>query len=372
MVLLVSPGAWAQSSYTLADLEVLSTEGSHEEFFKHAMDIRPSERLDAWKSMVSKAGDGLGQKILTRSTISRKDFLTIEALYQWPTLKADDVFRLRRQEIGLRYLRGCVKGPIPCFDDLKAFWEKDKTDAEGAFKLAELTADLKDAPYSSWSFLEVALKSNLSEFFCKKDSVMSTLWGKIEIDYVKLGPEGDLMTKIDQTIHPDCMPSLVAEARKRLYSPPKIFDRELAFQVLKSQSKADQGVQDFFYTVYLLDNPSQGELFNYSWNRVKELGGTVTRREAVLKKLRELDPLPDSIFSTFDQQKKRVVLTHFKTYFPEYLDFYTDQCVEFYGGKGSFPSGNPTIRCQEFMNSELAPKIIDDFKIKRYQEVRKI
>lgn len=359
-------------TYTLADLEVLANEGSYNEFFQHALDIRPSERQEAWKTMVSKMGDQYSRSILTKSEINRKDFQKIETLYDLPSLRIDDVFKGRRQEIGQRFLRSCLKGDNPCWNDLKAFWEKDKTDPEVAFRLSELTANYKESPLSSWSFLEVALKSNLSEFYCKKEFVMTTLWGKIEIDYIKLGPEGDLMTKIDHTIHPDCMPSLILEARKRLFSPPKMLDRELAFQILKSQTKADTFVQDFFYTVYLLDNPSQGELFNYSWNRLRELAGKSSRRDAVMKKLRDLDPLPDGILSSLDVRKKNAILYHFKTYFPEYLDFYTDQCVEFYGGKGSFPSGNPTIHCQDFMNSELAPKIIDEFKLKKYQDVRKI
>lgn len=364
--------AGAQTSYTLADLEALAQEGSFTEFFNHALDVRPSERQDSWKTMVSKMGEAYGQSVLTKSEIAKKDFQKTEGLYTWPSLRSDDVFRLKRQEIGLRFLKACLKSENPCWGELKAFWENDKNDPEVAFKLSEMTSTLKNSPYSSWSFLEVSLKSPLSEFYCKKEFVMDNLWNKIEIDYVKLGPEGDLMLKIDQTIHPDCMPSLISEARKRLYHPPKVFDREVAFQILKSQSKADDGVKDFFYTVYLLDNPSQGELFNYSWNRIRELAGKVSRREAVLKTMKGLDPLPDAIFSSLDQTKKRVILNHFKTYFPEYLDYYTDQCVEFYGGKGSFPSGNPTIHCQQFMNSELAPQIIDDFKIKKFQEVLKI
>lgn len=362
----------AQTLYSLADLEVLVEEQGHEEFFRHALDIRPSERQEAWKTMVSKMADGLTRKLLQKSEIGRKDFLKVEELFTWPSLKTDDVFRTRRQEVGLRFIRACLKNENPCWDDLKKFWELDKTDPETAFKLAELTANLKSSPISSWSFLEISLKSSLSEFYCKKEFVMNALWGKIEMDYIKLGPEGDLMKKIDQTVHPDCLPTLIGEARKRLYRPEKIQDRELSFQVLKSQLKADQETTDFFYTVYLLDNPSQGELFNYSWNRVRELGGTVSRRESVLKKLKSLDPLPDSILGSLDQTKKRVVLQHFKTYFPEYIDYYTDQCVNYYGGIGSFPAGNPTIQCQNFMSSELAPLILDEFKIKKYQEVKKI
>jgi hypothetical protein len=371
-ILLFCSTSRAQTLYTLADLEVLVQEEGLEEFFKHALDIRPSERQDAWKAMVSKMGDAFSRRLLQKSEIERKDFLKMEELYGWATLKADDVFKNRRQQIGLNFIRACLKKDPPCWEDVKTFWEKDQTDPETAFKLAELTSQMENAPLSSWSFLEISLKSPLSEFYCKKPFVMNTLWGKIEIDYIKLGPEGDLMKKIDQTIHPDCLPILVHEARQRLMKPAKVQDRELAFQVLKSQSKADQSITDFFFTVYLLDNPAQGELFNYSWNRIRELGGTVERREAVLKKLRDLDPLPDAILGSLNQTKKRVVLKHFKTFFPEYIDYYTDQCVNYYGGKGTFPAGNPTIHCQEFMNSELAPLILDDFKIKKYHEVRKI
>ncbi len=368
--------AFAGDLYTLADLEVLVKEEGHREFFAHALDIRPSERLEPWRGMVTKMGERFGQKVLMGPEVERRDFQKIEELYIWPVLRNDDVFKLRRQEIGLRYLKQCFKqtlvSPAPCREELKSFWEADPTDADTAYKLAELTLGVSNAPISTWSFLEVALKSNLSEFTCKKDFVLTALWGKIEIDYVRLGPEGDLAKKIDQTIHPDCLPPLISEARRRLARPPKVLDRELAFQILKSQGKATPEVTDFFYTVYLLDNPAQGELFNLSWNRVRELGGTVGRRDEVLKQLRELDPLPDSILGSMDQTKKRVVLRHFKTYFPEYFDYYADQCVNYYGGKGAFPAGNPTIHCQDLMNSELGPQILDDVRLKRYQNVRRL
>lgn len=371
-ILLLTPSLKAQNLYTLADLEVLVQEEGHQEFFKHALDVRPSERQDAWKNMVSKMADLWSRKILQKSEINRNDFLKTEELYTWPALKTDDIFKARRHEIGFRYIRTCMKASTPCWDEVKNFWEKDKSDPDTAFKLAEIASNAENSPIPTWTFLEISLKSPLSEFYCKKEFVMSALWGKIEVDYIKLGPEGDLMKKIDQTVHPDCLPLLIGEARSRLYRPKKPQDRELAYQVLKSQMKADQEVTDFFYTVYLLDNPAQGELFNYSWNRVRELGGTVERRESVLRKLRSLDPLPDSIMASLDQSKKRVVLKHLKTFFPEYIDFYADQCIKFYGGKGTFPAGNPTIHCQDFMSSELAPQIIEDWKIKNYNNARRI
>ncbi len=358
-------------SYTLADLEVLSNEGSYGEFFKHALDIRPSERQDAWKAMVAKMADAFTQSVLAQNEVSKENFKKTEGLYGWPSLKTDDVFKLRRQEIGIRYFKECLKKGN-CWDDLKSFWAANNTDPEMAMKLAELVTTYPNSPLPTWNFLDVALKSPLSEFYCKKEFVITAIWGKLEMDYVRLGPNGDLLTKIDQTLHPDCLPSLNQSAHQKLFSPGKTSERELAYQVLKAQNKADKKLTDFFYTVYLLERPSQGELFNYSWNRLKELGASSNRRDEVLAQLKRMDPLPDELFSSLDLMKKKAILTHFKNNFPEYLSFYTRQCIEFYGGKGSFPAGNPTIHCQDMMSSELAPQFIDQDLIQKYQEAKKI
>lgn len=361
----------AQGAYTLADLEVLSNEGSYEEFFKHALDIRPSERQDAWKAMVAKMADAFTRGVLKNNQVTKVHFQKTEGLSQWPSLKTDDVFKLRRQEIGVRYFKECLKG-ANCWNELKQFWENGQNDPELAMKLAELVIQYPNSPLTAWSFLDVALKSPLSEFYCKKEFVMNAIWGKLEMDYIRLGPKGDLLNKIDQTLHPDCLPSLNLAAKAKLEKPEKLGERELAYQILKAQGKVDTGVTDFFYTVYLLEQPSQGELFNYSWNRLKELGASATRREVVLGKLKKLDPLPDDLFSSLDVMKKRAILNQFKSNFPEYMNFYAKQCIEFYGGKGSFPSGNPTIHCQDIMNSELAVEFIEADLIQKYQSVRKI
>lgn len=363
---------FTDTRYTMADLEALASDGAYKEFFAHALDIRPSERQEEWKNLVRKMGDLYSKDLGLKAELKKEDFLQLEKLFAWTPLKEDDLFRLRRKEIGLKYLRKCFKSDSPCWEELKVFWEKDKTDPELSYNLALITQDLSSPQVTIWELLEVSLKSPLSEFYCKKDFVMNALWGKIEIDYIRLGPEGDLMKKIDLTIHPDCTRVLVSEAQKRLFSPRNPSDRELAFTILKSQLKDTPAVQDFFYTVYLMETPSQGDLFNYAWNRISELGKSSNRRDAIMDKIRKLDPLPDGILASLDQTKKKVILAHMKKNFPEYMDHYTKQCILFYQGEGSFPSGNPTVNCQSFMGSELAPQVIDDFQIKRFQDARKI
>jgi hypothetical protein len=360
------------ASYTLADLEVLTQEGNYSEFFAHALDIRPSERQDAWKGMLSKMADGYGRQILAKSDITKAQFKQIESLYGWPALKADDVFKLHRQDIGLKFLKTCLKTSDPCWGDVKAFWEADQKDPDVAFKMAEMTLPFEKRSVPTWTYLDVALKSPLSEFYCKRDFVLEAVWTKLEIDYIRLGTSGDFLKKIDATMHPDCLISLNQFTNKKLLKPDKVTDRELAYQILNAQGKVNPQLMDFFYTVYLLENPSQGELFNYAWNRLHDLSKNMSRRDEVLRKLKNLDPLPDEIFSSMDETKKRTVLSHFKNNFPEYLYFYTNQCLLYYGGKTTFPNGNPTMKCQDLMNSPQASGLVGEDKIRQFKQIRSI
>ena len=366
----ISTSSWGK--YTLPDLEVLAQEENFTEFFNHALDIRPIERKESWRGMVTKMADGYARRILAKNEVKKVDFSKIESLYSWPSLKTDEVFKLHRQEIGLRYLKNCLKQTEPCWSTVQSFWEVDKNDPEVAFKLAELTINYPGKSLSTWGYLDVALKSSLSEFYCKKDFVLQSLWEKFEIDYIRLGTKGNLLKKIDETVHPDCLISLNQWTLNKLNKPDKSIDRELAYQILEAQGKTTPALSDFFFTVYLLESPSQGELFNYAWNRLTELSKSINRRDAVISKIKTLDPLPDQVFASMDELKKRAILGHFKNNFPEYLYFYTDQCLLFYGGKNIFPNGNPTMRCQNLMGLEEAGKLLGTDKVEKYFKVRSI
>ena len=369
---LLAPWTPTIAAYTMADLEVLTQEENFEEYFKHALDIRPSERKDAWKAMTSKMAEGLSKQILSKSEITKQHFLKIESLYKWPSLKSDDVFKLNRQEIGLRFIKSCFKTEASCWGEIKSFWESDLQDSETSFKLAELTLNAKEPTITTWSFLEGPLKGSLSEFYCRKDFVLKAIWGKFEIDYIRLGTSGDLLKKIDETLHPDCLISFNKWIQTMLLSPEKTSDRELAYQLLAAQGKTNDQTTDFFYTIYLLENPSKGDLFNYAWNRLSELSKSATRRESVIDRMKTLDPLPDEVFSSLDQTKKRAIINHFKANFPEYLNYYANQCLAFYEGKTNFPNGNPTIKCQSLMDLEDMTSILGEDKIKRFQKAHSL
>lgn len=360
------------TAYNMADLQALAAEGSHQEFLSHALDIRPSQRGEEWRGMVSRMALQFAKEALTQNPLPRKDFLRMEELYRWPSLRQDVVFKARRNEIGLRYLRNCVRGDNPCWQDLSLFWKEDSSDPDMAVGLAEMVKDQKDAPYSLWTLLEKPLRTELSEFYCKKPFIMSALWEKLGLDYLRLGVEGKFLTKIEETIHADCLPALLEESRSRVYSPNRDGDRELGFEILRVTGKADQRMKDFFFTLYLLETPGQGEVMNLAWNNVSELGRSSSRRDLVMTEMEKLDPLPDAIMGSLDLTKRRAVLRHMKANFPEYFDYYSAQCVSYYAGTKKFPRGNPTMRCQELMNSDLASELLPESKIDQFMKVKKI
>lgn len=360
------------AAYGLKDLEVLTQEDNFEEFFAHALDVKPAERQGSWKDMLSQMADKLGQSILTKSEIKREHFEKIEKLYTWPALRSDDVFRGHRQLIGINFLKKCLKSQNPCWEDYKQFWESDTRDPELAIKLAELGLEHEGSPVPTWNFLEIALKSPLSEFFCKKEFVMEAIFGKLEIDYIRLTKNGDLLKKIDETVHPDCLISFNGWLQKILMRPNKSLDRELSFQLLSAQGKANQELLDFFYTAYLLETPSQGDLFNLAWNRLNDLSKNSTRREKVIDKFKKLDPLPDELFASSDEDKKRIIVSQFKLKFPEYLDYYTQQCLNYYQGKTPYKNGNPTMKCSNLMKLENAKTLLGVDKVDSFFKSTKL
>ena len=357
------------NTYSIKDLEILAQESNYEEFLDHALDIRPLERQDQWKLMVTAMADGFAKRMLTKSEIKKNDLLKIENLFSWPHLREDSLFKTRRIEIGLKYFGVCLKGTSPCWKELKTFWENDTSDPELGQKFAELTKDLKDSEISTWTFLENSLKSPLSEFYCKKPFVQDEVWAKLKIFYNGIPKESEFLKTIDMTLHPDCLISINKMAMERLYRPAKADDREFSYQFLSAQGKNNRDLTDFFYTIYLLENPSKGELFNYSWNRLNELSKSVIRREKVLKELSRLDPLPDQILGSFDDAKKRAILNHFNLKFPEYFHHYAQQCLNYYSGKGVFPYGNPTINCSKLMNTPEARVIIGHETVTKFKQI---
>jgi hypothetical protein len=357
------------AEYSLADLEVLSQEGNFSEFFQHALDVRPTERKDSWNKMVLKMSERMLEEFSKKTEIKRQEFYLVEKLAKWPTLKADEFFLQKRGDFSLKYLENCLIKTPACQADLQLFWDNGPHSPDTAMKIAEITFKNKSLNLNFWTFLAPALKSNLSEFYCRKPFVLDEVWKKISLSVLQLKNDLKVLKSIDNTMHPECLKEFNPYVKTKLLSPSSPIDRETAFVILRSQGKTKSQDEDFFYFIYLLERPSQGSLFNEAWNRVKFLGKDAQQREMILSEIKKLDPLPDEIFISLDSLKRKVVLKHLKFNIPEYFDFYFQQCLAYYSGKEQFQNGNPTIHCKKILQSELATELFTPDQIKRLKSI---
>ena len=73
-----------------------------------------------------------------------------------------------------------------------------------------------------------------------------------------------------------------------------------------------------------------------------------------------------------DENKKRIILNQFKLKFPEYLDFYTQQCLNYYQGLTRYPNGNPTMKCPDLMKLDNAKTLLGVDKVNTFFNTTKL
>ena len=119
---------------------------------------------------------------------------------------------------------------------------------------------------------------------------------------------------------------------------------------------------------YILTTPVSGNLLNYAWNNLTELGKDFKQREEILKTLKNRSPLPGNLFSLRDKIRRETILKHLAKNFPEYIDLYSQTCLKFLKGDGDFPNGNPTAECDDlFQDNET---VIQPHLVKNYKEIK--
>ena len=359
--LILAPLTLAAEIYSMADLEILAQEKSYKEYFSHALDVRPSERNDRWREMTLQMSENWAKTLKQKAEISSEDFKQLETLFQWPVLKNNEFYRPLRFNLGLTFLQNCFRasGWEVCWPYLKAYWEADPTDPDTAIKMVELTQKFapQNETFDYWPWLKIALNSPLSEFYCKRDQINDLLWNKIRIEWIKVNKEGSFPQKLKSLFHADCMPGFSKYASQKLNPPNTALDREQAFAILNGQKKMTKTDKDLFYLYFLMDNPSQGETFNYAWGSLQKLGKSSKQRDELMKIIKSSQTLPDETMNSMDEGKRRVVLKEIHRQFPEFLQYYGQSCLNYISGKKKYESGNPTLYCRQIIKSDLASEL---------------
>ncbi|MBY0517102.1 MAG: hypothetical protein K2P81_09350 [Bacteriovoracaceae bacterium] len=376
IALCISPVKLLQAApYSMVDLESLEKEKNYNEFFAHALDIRPSERNEYWKTMVQNMGEGYIKFSLTKNRLAHDDLMQIEKLMSWSVLKDYDFFRIKRQEFGFKWISQCLKEnsspDSSCWQDLVSFWEKDRQEPDLAPRLLTLltpylplSEPLAENPahrarlmVTPYFILSPVIHSSLAEFQCKKPEVQNVVKSKLMSEW-KANYKPVSFTQILKTVaHESCWKALVESSHGQWAHGASEDELHLSYLLLKAENALTPLEQDLFYINYLLSAPSRGEIFNMAWNRLQELSRDSQRREKILDALKGWSPLPGGLFADLDLAKRNAIARLFQKNFPEYIDHYALTCIDYYGGKKRFPDGNPALNCRELF--EIGQSIHD-------------
>ena len=360
---ILSAMASGQSSdYTLKDLEILEEQGNYPDFFLHAKDVRPAQRGSAWERMVRHMAVAWVDFKLKRKMFARNSFETIEGIALWPTLRQDEFFQIKRGEYALGVLEHCFasaddKSRPQCRQWLDQFWMRSNRTVMVGHRLAKLLVE-QEQP-GAWALLAEILSKEESKDYCADSFVQNQLLEKIS---------SDKGSHPEKSLHPACWKAMVPGLREHLFKGNGKGGERL-FDILSAKGALEQEEKDFYFVLFILNGPRVGKTFNLAWNKMRELGQDFSRREKVLRRLTKMDPLPDGLVGMSHPGKRKTLLNFFSLHFPEYFNHYSKICLDYLEGRGSWPQGNPTVRCRDFFR--YTDSVVSDQLYLRYSALKK-
>ena len=341
----------AAKPYEMADLEVLTREQNTREFLAHALDIRPSLRDKSWREMVSQMSQLAIKEASQRRPLTLTSFDHIQKIATWPSLEVDDYFQLKRADFASFFFKGCFKSfqAHECLSRLQRFRSTSKDNPN--LTLEFLTLLKEYVPTSSRKELLISItKGSFAAEFCRRKMIQDELLGTLLAAAQKeMGQSGQASTlKVLDYAEKACLQQLEAPLKEGLFASEMI-EAKASFYVLRQMNALTREDYDQFYTYYLLSLPKSSELFNLAWNNLKSLGSSEERRQRVMAKLTQLDPVPGKSFGAPDITMRRTIAEAFLVNFPEFTSYYIKQCLSYLEGLKSYPRGNPTPYCDDLM-----------------------
>lgn len=368
---MISSFSYSKQIYNMADLEILRAEKNYREFFAHARDLKPRDRNQHWREMVrSMAVEFIDQQMKYRNL--KKDKLKlIEGLATWPVLKSDEFFQIKRNRYQVTVLKHCVLDrPFDeCYQTISQFWPKSNRDPETGYRITELLYSVRPK-MDLWSILRDVVSHPLSRYYCHRDIVAEKMIQHYFLEIDEKWPNKNITQKLNLELHGDCWAKVAPKLKDFIFNGPTYY-RNLVYRMLSSKNAIDQTMEDRFLTLYLLDNPSPGYVFNRAWNTLKSLADDPIRRQSIMAFLQKRDPLPGAIFASSDQTLKDNIIKLFNENFSEYLSHYAKTCLSYLQGIRTYPNGNPTIQCDDFFASNKKENWVGQTLQMKYSGIKK-
>lgn len=382
--------ALAQTQYTLKDLEALEKEKNYEEFLRHAMDIRPSERQKLWRDMYqSMAIEMLDSKIRNRE-YTFKSYKQVEEIARSSLLMNDEFFQLKRSIFAKNFFNECYQQSSSttnsnadytfkaCDQELNAYWTNSKKDPDVGLELAALIEKYPSA-LDSWPFYKRALSDiKVTPIYCEKPPVQKAIIKKMTQESFHADFTGNYKA-LTERIAPDaCFTKLIPTLREMTKSTlTNGLEKEMAMNILEARGKLSAEEMDLLAIVYLLDGPVVGEKMNIAWNRVERLSENYKKRQDLLDKVKNLPVLPDKIFKDPEMPRHKAIINLFARHFPEYLNYYGHKCVDLMDTRKEMPTNVASgHQCSQFLKTALeskkdGPEWISDSVSSRYSALKK-
>lgn len=338
--------------YSVEDLNILYQNRQFNEYLAHAKDIRPTERNANWKKQVLEMAHLYLDEALKLKNYSKQNYTQLNRIMGLGNVKENELFLLKRKDFIVGYLQECFKNQPGCVDLAKEIlkqtpMKREFSDIPAAFGLEVLehtTAPLSDLH----PFFKYALISDQAKFLCQKPPVRRYIFNWFKEFNLNSRTSKEIKLFTADNFSPKCFESVMNHYITSFSDLTGPIDREQILNWIIATEYLSEAEIDTLLTIYLLKNPVNGDVFNLAWNRIQKLGEHFPSRQTVLKKLDQLDPLPDNIFGISDPLREKTLFNLVSKNLPEYIDSYAKNCINFYSGTGHFPTGNRTINCRHF------------------------
>ena len=351
--------------YTIEDLIALKKSRKYREFLTHAHDIRPSKRDASWEKMLKYMATEFVTQASSEKSFDEETFNFIQHFSQWMEFKENVYFHTKREEYVFKYLTDCLKKQTfeQCRKKAENSWKIYTKNRDTGIRMAELLSN-KNSKEDIFLFIKEAVKSDFGEFYCKKSFVQKAVLDKIYQGTLKVADIKNVARFVDTLIGAGCFVALAKTLLKEL-GASEHSARDFAYKILSAKKRLSQNQEDFYLARFLLDSPTQGRVFNLAWAKLKEISQDHKRRSILIEKLMKLDPLPDKLFLSNDQLKKKTLANYLYKTLPEFMDHYVKSCLEYLAGEGFYPNGNPTVNCDNFFKTtEKGPLPRQEIKMK--------
>ena len=330
-------------NYTLEDLKLLSERNEFSEFFEHAKDLRPSQRKKTWQNLVIKTARNFFKSENDKALFSNENLKLSSKIIQWDVISSSEFAQLDYEKYLVSEFKKCHKSQKDCSKIFHSIWIMTEKKPELNYLLLSTMVNNDSNVSFKKELLKETLKNDTKNFYCKKELIIRLIQDFIAEEF-EIAPlcAKELSHQLI-TIHKNIPPS------------PEVY------LFIKQYVSIEEEDKDFWLTYFYLSKTNHSKIFTESWSHLSKIAKNLRRREQTLNKLKSIDPLPDNIFSEPTLIERKANIKHTTENFPEYLDFYTDQCIEYYVKQKPFKKGNPTVNCKLILEVSMNEKWLPDY-----------